>query len=108
MDGALHAAGKMLGKRFLPAEVAEALASEAEAAVRGGVPLWLALKATDETGLGGVGLADPPWETLTLPGLQPLVLHPSVQLHRAVVGLGPTPAMGIPGPLHILARIASP
>jgi tetratricopeptide (TPR) repeat protein len=104
VDGALRATGRMLGERFLPAEVATALAGEVDAAVRGGVPLLLALEVTGEA-----GLADLPWETLTLPGqARPLVLHPSVRLHRAVTGLGATPAMGIPGPLRILAVIASP
>ncbi|ONH33969.1 hypothetical protein BL254_18895 [Protofrankia sp. BMG5.30] len=187
----------MLGERFLPAAVADALAREREAAVRGGVPLRLALEIAGQdaasqdgsgqngagqnsagqdgggqdgggqdgggqdgggqdgggqdgggqdgggqdgggqdgggqdgggqdsagqdgggrtgqdiagrSGTGWAGLADLPWETLTLPGdPRPLVPHPSVHLHRVVTGLGAAPAMGIPGPLRILAVIASP
>ncbi|WP_239341651.1 TIR domain-containing protein, partial [Frankia sp. CiP3] len=106
VDGALRAVGRMLGQRFLPAAVATGLAGEVDAAVAGGVPLRLALEIADDQ---GGGLADLPWETVTLPGqTRPLVLHPSVWLHRTVTGLGPTPAMGIAGPLRILAVIASP
>ncbi|ABW16118.1 Tetratricopeptide TPR_2 repeat protein [Parafrankia sp. EAN1pec] len=102
LDGALRAVGRMLGERFLPADVAAGLAGEVDAAVRGGVSLQLAVQTAD-------GVADLPWETLTLPAhTRPLVLHPGVQLYRAVVGLGATPAMGIRGPLRILAVIASP
>ncbi len=108
VDRALREAGRMLGERFLPAAVAAALAGEVDAAVRGGVPLRLALEVADEAD-GGWGWADLPWETLALPGdTRPLVLHPPVQLHRSVTGLGATPAMAIRGPLRILAVIASP
>lgn len=117
---ALRAAGRMLGERLLPHEIATRLATEVDAAVRAGVSLRLALDlaedptdATPETSAETAALASEyaelPWETLTLPGEdRPLVLHPSVELHRTVSGLGPTSAMGIPGPLRILAVIASP
>jgi hypothetical protein len=138
LDRALRDVGRMLGERFLPDGVAAALAEELAAAVHRGEPLELALEISDDTGSpgststsavdtavdaapdavtapapsaseGGSVLADLPWETLTLPGdPRPLVLHPSVLLHRVIGGLGSTPAMGIPGPLRILAVIASP
>ncbi|WP_239376386.1 tetratricopeptide repeat protein [Frankia sp. Cj5] len=112
VDSALRDVGRMLGERFLPAGVAAALAAEVDAAVRAGAPLRLAVDVADDAGTAtdtGLGLADLPWETLTLPGKRrPLVLHPRVELHRAVGGLGPTPAMKIHGPLRILAVIASP
>ncbi|OHV28588.1 hypothetical protein CC117_30365, partial [Parafrankia colletiae] len=102
LDRALQAAGRMLGERFLPADVTAALTGEIAAVVRGGVSLQLAVQTAD-------AVADLPWETLTLPGQSsPLALHPSVQMYRGVAGLGATPAMGIPGPLRILAVIASP
>ncbi|WP_225438337.1 CHAT domain-containing protein, partial [Candidatus Frankia nodulisporulans] len=124
---ALRAAGRMLGERLLPHEIATRLATEVDAAVRAGVSLRLALdlaedpadatpetsaetpEASAEAAALAREYAELPWETLTLPGEdRPLVLHPSVELHRTVSGLGPTSAMGIPGPLRILAVIASP
>ncbi|MCK9877171.1 TIR domain-containing protein [Frankia sp. Ag45/Mut15] len=124
---ALRAAGRMLGERLLPHEIATRLATEVGAAVRAGVSLRLALdlaedptdatpetsaetpEASAEAAALASEYAELPWETLTLPGEdRPLVLHPSVELHRTVSGLGPTSAMGIPGPLRILAVIASP
>jgi tetratricopeptide (TPR) repeat protein len=105
VDTALRAVGRMLGERLLPTDVAAGLATEVDAAVRGGVPLRLAVEIAEDS----PGLADLPWEALTLPGdPRPLVLHPSVDFSRAVTGLGPTPALRIPGPLRILVVIASP
>src|SRR5262249_24758529 len=46
---------------------------------------------------------------ITLPhSAEPLALHPRLQLYRSVPGLGPAPMISIPGPLRILAVIASP
>jgi hypothetical protein len=53
VDAALRAVGRMLGERFLPGNVAEALAGEVAAAVAGGVPLRLALEVADEACVGG-------------------------------------------------------
>jgi tetratricopeptide (TPR) repeat protein len=117
VDTALRDVGRMLGERFLSAQVAATLAAELGVAVRAGASLRLGIEIVDEAGaevragepLAGSTLADLPWETLTLPtDVRPLVLHPRVELHRAVPGLGATPAMGIRGPLRILAVIASP
>ena len=68
----------------------------------GGASLRLAVQVDDPD------LADLPWETLVLPGQDtPLVLQPGVQLHRAVAVADPV-AVPVPGPLRILAVVASP
>ncbi|WP_239341217.1 tetratricopeptide repeat protein, partial [Frankia sp. CiP3] len=103
LAGRLTSAGVLLGERFLPEPVAAAVAAEVQAAARLGASLELAVEVDDPA------LADLPWETLVVPGMaHPLVLHPQVRLYRAVPGLGPTPLPTIPGPLRILAAVASP
>ena len=97
--------GTALGEELLAGAAGEAL-GRVLGETNLGAPLELALEPED-------ALADLPWETLRLPGPgglpgEPLALHPNVRLFRAVTGLGPTPAMAIPGPLRILVVIGSP
>jgi TIR domain/CHAT domain/AAA ATPase domain len=100
----LLAVGRTLTDTFLDGPAGAALAEAIHAADRGSARLELALEVEDE------GLADLPWETLRLPGQNgmPLVLHPRVALYRSISGLGPTPAVAIPGPLRVLVAIGSP
>jgi tetratricopeptide (TPR) repeat protein len=95
------AAGAALAEVFLPEAVAEALRADLAAAVSGGSSLRLGLE-TPESMLGL------PWETLCLAPGEPLALHPRVSFYRRVTGLGPTPALQVPGPLRILVAIGSP
>ncbi|MGH3795153.1 MAG: TIR domain-containing protein [Pseudonocardiaceae bacterium] len=102
--GVLHSRltelGRALGARFLDGEAGAALAEELDRTRTR--PLRLAVQVDDPE------LADLPWETLVLPGQdEPLVLRPEVQLHRAVTVADPV-ALRVPGPLRILAVIASP
>ncbi len=100
-------AGSALTAAFLEGEAGSALAGAVAEAERLGAWLELALEVDG-------ALADLPWETLMLPGpgpvavRAPLVLHPRVELYRAVPGLGPTPAIPLRGPLRILVAIGSP
>ena len=101
--GVLHAAlvetGRALGEWCLAGAAGEALAA---AVALAGSSLRLAIEVDEPE------LADLPWETLTLPGQQvPLVLHPGVELHRCVAVDNPVDVV-VPGPLRILAVIASP
>ncbi|MDQ3273592.1 MAG: CHAT domain-containing protein [Actinomycetota bacterium] len=103
-EGVLHSRltelGRALGTRFLDGEAGAALAREVDRTRT--APLRLAVQVDDPE------LADLPWETLVLPGQnEPLVLRPEVQLHRAVTVADPV-AVRVPGPLRILAVIASP
>ncbi|MGH3980488.1 MAG: TIR domain-containing protein, partial [Pseudonocardiaceae bacterium] len=92
--------GRALGARFLDGEAGTALAREMDRTRT--VPLRLAVQVDDPE------LADLLWETLVLPGQdEPLVLRPEVQLHRAETVADPV-AVRVPGPLRILAVIASP
>ncbi|WP_261556406.1 tetratricopeptide repeat protein [Frankia tisae] len=103
LDNALWAVGRMLGKRLLPAELAEKLAAETDAAARTGESVHLAIEVADDH------VGDLPWETLILPGqAEPLVLNPSVRLYRSVTGPGSASVTNTRGPLRILAVIASP
>jgi hypothetical protein len=112
--GGLHTAlmevGRRLGARFLDGPAGEALAEAVR--TRGGASLRLAVQVddpgSDDTESDDAGLADLPWETLVLPGADtPLALTPGVELHRAVaVGIPVAPS--VPGPLRILAVVASP
>ena len=93
--------GEALAKAFLPKEVAEALAkSIAESEL---------LNNTLQLGLA---IAEPlsalPWETLRLPAIGSIALHPRVALFRQVKTQGPAAAVSIPGPLRILVAIGSP
>jgi tetratricopeptide (TPR) repeat protein len=95
------AAGAALAEVFLPEAVAEALHADLAAAVSGGSSLRLGLETPEAL----LGL---PWETLCLAPGEPLALHPRVSFYRRVTGLGPTPALQVPGPLRILVAIGSP
>ena len=96
--------GQALGNQFLTGAVGELLEAELADADRQNAALQVALEVTGER-----GLRDLPWETMCLPGRnEPLILHSRTHLYHFVPGLGSTPAMSIPGPLRILAVIASP
>jgi TIR domain/CHAT domain len=102
--GVLHSRlvelGRALGSRFLAGDAGVALARKV--ARSRAVPLRLAVQVDDPE------WADLPWETLVLPGQQePLVLQRGVQLYRVVPVAEPV-AVQVPGPLRILAVIASP
>ncbi len=101
VGGVLHSRlmelGRALGSRFLVGDAGVALAREATRS-----SLRLAVQVDDPE------WADLPWETLVLPGQQePLVLQRGVQMHRTVAVAEPV-AVRVPGPLRILAVIASP
>jgi len=99
--------GAALTRVFLAGAAGQQLRAVVEEASWLGSSLELSLHINDDT------LARLPWETLRLPetdgtpGL-PLALHPQVHLSRVVAGLGPTPAVSIPGPLRILVVVGSP
>jgi len=103
VQGRLLAVGRILAERFVGQRVSDALTAEIERSARLGASLRLAIEVDDQA------LAELPWEALVLPGMDgPLALSPTVRLHRSVTGLGPTSLVSIPGPLRILAVIASP
>lgn len=94
--------GRALGSRFLAGDAGVALAQEVTRSQAGAAPLRLAVQVDDPE------WADLPWETLVLPGQQePLVLQRGVQMYRVVPVAEPV-AVQVPGPLRILAVIASP
>lgn len=96
--------GQTMGNRFLAGPVGELLEAELADADRQNAALHIALEVTGER-----ELQDLPWQTLCLPGQdEPLIMHPRTHLYHFVPGLGSTPTMSIPGPLRILAVIASP
>ncbi|MEU4534579.1 TIR domain-containing protein [Streptosporangium sp. NPDC023825] len=100
--GALLAeCGRELGHAYLTGAAGEALAAELAGAHALGATLRLGLEVAEE-------LADLPWETLTAPGMiEPLALHPRVQLYRRVPA-DTTPSIAISGPLRILVVMAAP
>jgi len=101
--GALVTVGRALGERFAHGEVADALAREAEVARDRHTPLRLGVSVDDPRWV------DLPWETLMVPGVgQPLVLAEHVQLYRKVRRENAPVAVPVPGPLRILAVVASP
>lgn len=96
--------GQALGNQFLAGSVGELIEAELADADRQNAALQVALEVTEDG-----GLRDLPWEALCLPGHdEPLILHSRAHIYHFVPGLGSTPAMSIPGPLKILAVIASP
>jgi hypothetical protein len=104
--GVLHTAlvdtGRALGAAFINGVVGQALADQVAEVGKGGASLRLAVQVDDPA------LADLPRETLVLPGQHtPLVLQAGVDLHRAVEVTDPV-APVVPGPLRILAVVASP
>ncbi|MEU6374330.1 tetratricopeptide repeat protein, partial [Streptomyces sp. NPDC046909] len=103
--GALVAVGKALGERFVHGDVASALVREAELARGRNAPLRIGVAVDDPRWV------DLPWETLVVPGAgagQPLVLAEHVQLYRRVQRESAPVALPVPGPLRILAVVASP
>lgn len=84
--------------------IAAALSELVAACERQGSPLRLGLDIVADSPLN-----DLPWEGMRVAGLaDPLALQRSVVLHRSVTGLGQIVAPLVPGPLRILAVIASP
>jgi tetratricopeptide (TPR) repeat protein len=101
LESTLEDAGDRLAAAFLPREVSQALAGAVAEAERLNNTLQLALAISEP-------FADLPWETLGLPGIGALALHPRVALFRQVGTEGAAPAVSIPGPLRILVAIGSP
>jgi tetratricopeptide (TPR) repeat protein len=103
VHGRLIELGIELAEAFVPRPVRAALIQELAITTDAGASLRLGVE------VAAPGLVDLPWEALVLPeGPEPLVLHPRVELHRAMPGMGPAPAMQIRGPLRILVVIGSP
>jgi tetratricopeptide (TPR) repeat protein len=96
--------GQAMGDQFLAGPVGELLEAEVTDADRQNAALQIALEISDDQELRAL-----PWETLCLDGHgEPLILHSRTQVYHFVSGLGSTPAITIPGPLRVLAVIASP
>jgi hypothetical protein len=96
--------GQAIGSQFLSGPIAHRLEAELRAADRQNAALQIALEVSDDRALRAL-----PWETICLNGeTGPLILHPRTQMYRFFPGLGSTPAISIPGPLRVLAVIASP
>ncbi|MGN9760566.1 tetratricopeptide repeat protein [Streptomyces sp. SD31] len=103
VNGALAAVGRTLGERFVNGEVGAALRREAALARDCNAPLRIGLS------VDAAEWRDLPWESLVVPGAPgPLVLSERVDLYRKVRRETPPVAMPIPGPLRILAVVASP
>ncbi|WP_189257035.1 CHAT domain-containing protein [Lentzea flava] len=100
LDATTRAFGTTLAEAFLPASVSTALADRLRESARSGRPAHVAFDVSPE-------LADLPWESLVLDG-EPLALRPGVNVYRHQPGLGPTARTDVPGPLRVLAVIASP
>ncbi|MGW2836027.1 TIR domain-containing protein, partial [Streptomyces sp. NPDC001286] len=99
----LFAVGEALGKRFVHGEAASELARQESLAGARNVSLRIGLAVDDPR------WADLPWETLTIPGTAgPLVLSEQVELYRTVRRDSEPVAVQVPGPLRILAVVASP
>ena len=102
LDERLAALGRTLADSFLGGPVGELLASELAEADRENAVARVSLEVSPE-------LDWLPWEALRLPGRErPLALEPRVQLYRTICGLGKTALPNVPGPLRVLAVIASP
>ena len=96
---ALDRAARLMGKSFLPEQVADELDKALKAADRASQPIRLGLEVPAE-------LAGLPWEALPCPdGTGPLALHPLVRMYRKT---GATPTGTLPGPLRIVIAIAAP
>ncbi|MFF4017901.1 TIR domain-containing protein, partial [Streptomyces sp. NPDC001843] len=101
--GALAAVGEALGKRFVHGEAASELVRQAGLARARNASLRIGLAVDDPRWV------DLPWESLTVPGAAgPLVLSEQVELYRTVRRDGEPVAVQVPGPLRILAVVASP
>ncbi|MGX9886050.1 tetratricopeptide repeat protein, partial [Streptomyces sp. NPDC002276] len=100
---ALASVGEALGERFAGGEVAAALAKEGQLAESRHASLRIGLAVDDPRWV------DLPWETLAVAGMaRPLVLSEQVELYRTVQGENAPVAVQVPGPLRILAVVASP
>jgi tetratricopeptide (TPR) repeat protein len=96
--------GQAIGNQFLAGPIGDLLEAELTAADRQNAALQIALEVSDDRMLQAL-----PWETMCLNGqAEPLILHPRAQMYRFLPGLGSTAAISIPGPLRVLAVIASP
>ncbi|MFF5495789.1 tetratricopeptide repeat protein [Streptomyces aquilus] len=101
--GALALTGKALGERFAGGAVAAAMVEHERLARARHTSLRIGLAVDDPEWV------DLPWETLTVPGMaRPLVLSEQVELYRTVRGECSPVAVRVPGPLRILAVVASP
>ncbi|MEV7099501.1 CHAT domain-containing protein [Amycolatopsis sp. NPDC051045] len=102
LDAACRAVGRRLVEDFLEEPVLTAVRAHLDEVARAGRIVHLALHLDDS-------LSDLPWESAVLPGDPvPLCLQPSVRLYRQAAGLGPTVRPDVPGPLRVLAVVASP
>jgi tetratricopeptide (TPR) repeat protein len=96
--------GQAIGRAYLAGPIGLALADLVALANQRNLALRLAMDFDDAP----PELADLPWESTTVPGMvTPLALLPRVRMYRHAP-LGPTAQPTIPGPLRILAVIASP
>jgi hypothetical protein len=77
LESALQETGSRLADTFLPPAVVAALVEAVAEAERLNSTMQLALDIADP-------LADLPWETLRLPQMGPLTLHPRVELYRHI------------------------
>jgi tetratricopeptide (TPR) repeat protein len=105
LDAANRTVGSRLADAFLPEPLGSALAATLAMIRRSGRIAHLAVEIPQ----AHEDLANLPWESLVLPGTSdPVSLDTSVRMYRHVAGLGATAIRPIPGPLRILAVIASP
>lgn len=100
LDAATRVFGAALADAFLPDGLAAALDARLADAARAGRTARLALEVAPD-------LADLPWESLVVAG-EPVALRPGVEVYRHTPGLKATALTRVPGPLRILAVIASP
>ncbi|MGX9886635.1 tetratricopeptide repeat protein, partial [Streptomyces sp. NPDC002276] len=101
--GALAAVGEALGERFVCGAVAEALVREERLARARHASLRIGLAVDDPE------CVDLPWESLAIAGMtRPLALSEQVELYRTVRVESAPVAVRVPGPLRILAVVASP
>jgi tetratricopeptide (TPR) repeat protein len=103
---ALVRVGRLLGETFLSGSAGTALLAECGRMRARNSSLRLGIHVTDQD------LAQLPWETLVIPNTPtPLSLTDRVEIYRHVepnLANGVTVALQVPGPLKILAVIASP
>ncbi|MFF5495446.1 tetratricopeptide repeat protein [Streptomyces aquilus] len=103
VNRALDAVGRTLGERFVNGDVAAALQREVELARGCNAPLRIGLR------VDAPEWRDLPWESVVVSGAPgPLVLSENVDLYRVVRRDAPPVAHSVPGPLRILAVVASP
>jgi hypothetical protein len=101
LETTLEEAGSRLAGAYLPREVSDAMAAAIAEAERLNGTLQLALSVAEP-------FADLPWETICLPRIGALALHPRIAPFRQVKTDGAAPAVAVPGPLRILVAIGSP